>query len=276
VDTETFQWRLSANWAKNWSKVVELTDDLDTFPLSSAFGVTVRAIEGEPYGQITGGSFARTEDGRRIIQNEGSGAGLPKTVQASDSTVLGNIQPDWSGGFSSTVSYQGLSLRVLLDFQRGGDIYSLSNAIAARQGTAEFTLDGREEFYSGEGGLVAEGVVNTGTEENPTYEENTQAVDPQTYWTEVSGVAEPFVYDASYLKLRQVSLSYQLPETLLNRAPLDKASVSLVGRNLANLFTNTPGFDPESTIGPGTGDQGREAFSFPQTRTYGVNLNLTF
>lgn len=272
VELDDFQWDVSLNWAKNQSTVVELTPSLNTLPLSSAFGVTVRANEGDTFGQITGSSFKRTPDGRRIIGADG----LPETVPASDSTVLGSIQPDWTGGITNTVRYQGLSLRVLLDVQRGGDIYSLSNAIAARQGTAAFTLEGREAFYEGNGGYVAEGVVNTGTADNPTYEENTQAVDPQTYWTEVSSVAEPFVYDATYLKLRQVTLSYRLPESLLSSTPLENASVSLVGRNLANFFTNTSGFDPESAIGPNLGDQGREAFAFPQTRVYGFNLNLTF
>ena len=267
-----FQWTVSANWAKNWSEVVELTPTLNTLPLSSALGVTVRAVEGEPFGQITGQAFARTEDGRRIIGEDG----IPTTVPESESAVLGNVQPDWTGGISNTFQYGGLSLRVLVDVRAGGDIYSLSNATAAQQGTAAFTVEGREEWYNGTGGYVADGVVNTGTEENPTYEENTQAVNPQAYWTEVSSIAEAFVYDGSYVKLREVVLSYSLPGALLNRTPIQQASVSLVGRNLANLYTNTPGFDPESSIGPNLSDQGREAFAFPQTRSYGVNLNLTF
>lgn len=271
LETDDFQWRMSANWSKNWSKVLELTPSLDTYPLSSALGVDILADEGGEFGQMTGLRFARTDDGRRIIDSDG----FPKTV-SDDSTPIGSIQPDWTGGLTSTFSYKGVSLRMVLDVQRGGDIYSLSNATAASQGTAEFTLEGREEFYEGTGGYVADGVVNTGTEANPTYEENTQAVDPQAYWTEVSSVAEPFVYDASYLKLREVVLSYRLPTTVLSRTPIQNASVSLIGRNLANFFTNTPGFDPESAIGPNLSDQGREAFAFPQTRTYGFSLNLTF
>jgi hypothetical protein len=272
LQTDNFQWSLSANWAKNWSKVVELTDDVQTQELSDAFGVTVSAREGEPFGQITGPAYARTDDGRRIIDENG----IPVQVPDSVTTVLGNVQPDWTGGITNTFRYRGISLRVLLDLRRGGDIYSRSNAVAARQGTAAFTLEGREAFYSGEGGYVADGVVNTGTPGNPSYEENTTAVDPQEYWNNVSDIAEEFVYDGSYLKLREVVLSYNFPNSLLNRTPLTKASLSLVGRNLAILHKNTPGFDPESSIGTGFSDQGREAFSFPQTRSVGVNLNLTF
>jgi TonB-linked SusC/RagA family outer membrane protein len=268
-----FQWNASVNWAKNWSEVVSLTETLPTFELSSALGVAVVAREGEPFGEIFGSAYARTDDGRRVIND----SGVP--VRADTSSLLGNVQPDWTGGISNTVRYKNLSLRVLVDVRAGGDIYSLSNAVAAQQGTGAFTLDGREAWYSGNGGFVADGVVNTGTEENPSYEENTQAVDPQSYWTTVGGtdgIAEEFVYDGSFVKLREIVLSYRLPESLLGRLPVSNASVSVVGRNLAFLHKNTPGFDPESTFGTGFSDQGREAFAFPQTRSLGVNLNLTF
>lgn len=265
-----FQWNASVNWAKNWSEVVELTPSIETFELSSDLGVTVSAREGEPFGQIVGPGYARTDDGRRIIGDDG----LP--VTADQDTLLGDVQPDWTGGISNTFRWKGFSLRTLIDVRRGGDIYSLSNATAAQQGTADFTVEGREAWYNGNGGYVADGVVNTGSEENPTYEENTQAVDPQSYWNEVSGIAEEFVYDGSYVKLREVVLSYRLPEAWTARTPLDQASISLVGRNLAILYKNTPGFDPEATYGAGFSTQGREAFAFPQTRSYGLNLNLTF
>ncbi len=268
-----FQWNASINWAKNWSEVVSLTETLPTFELSSELGVAVVAREGQPFGEIFGSAYARTEDGRRIL----SDSGVP--VRADTSSLLGNVQPDWTGGLSNTVRYNNLSLRVLIDVRAGGDIYSLSNAVAAQQGTGAFTLDGREAWYNGDGGFVAEGVVNTGAEENPTYEENTQAVDPQSYWTTVGGtdgIAEAFVYDGSYVKLREIVLSYRLPGSLLDRLPVSNASLSVVGRNLAFLHKNTPGFDPESTFGTGFSDQGREAFGFPQTRSLGVNLNLTF
>ena len=267
-----FSWSVSANWAKNWSEVVELTEDLETQELSDAFGVTVSAREGEPFGQMMGSAYARTDDARRLIGDDG----LPVQTPDSVMTVLGNVQPNWTGGVTNTLRYRGFSLRVLFDVRWGGDIYSRSNAVAARQGTAAFTLEGREAWYSGKGGLVADGVVNTGSPENPAYEANTTAVDPQEYWNTVSGIAEEFVYDGSYVKLREVVLTYNFPGSLLNRTPLETASLSLVGRSLAILHKNTPGFDPESTIGTGFSDQGREAFSFPQTRSYGVSLNLTF
>lgn len=268
-----FQWNASVNWATNWSEVESLTETLPTFELSSQLGVAVVAREGEPFGEIFGSAYARTDDGRRIIND----SGVP--VRADSSALLGNVQPDWTGGLSNTFRYNNLSLRVLIDVRAGGDIYSLSNAVAAQQGTGAFTLAGREAWYNGNGGFVAEGVVNTGTEEQPTYQENTQAVDPQDYWTTVGGtdgIAEEFVYDGSYVKVREIVLSYRLPDRFLNRLPVSNGSIALVGRNLAFLHKNTPGFDPESTFGTGFSDQGREAFAFPQTQSFGVNLNLTF
>ena len=264
-----FEWDVSANWSKSGSEVIGLTEDVSTFELSNALGVSVVAREGESLGKIEGSSFARTEDGRRIIGDDG----LPV---AGEDTTLGSVQPDWSGGITSTFRYGGFSLRALIDIRQGGDIFSRSNQIAARQGTASFTVEGREAFYNGEGGFVADGVVNTGSEESPNFEENTQAVDPQSFWSEVSGITEAFVYDGSFVKLREVVLSYRLPPTLLDRMPMRKASVSFVGRNLAFLHKNTPGFDPEATFGAGFADQGREAFAFPATQSFGLNLNLTF
>ena len=274
VDGEDFQWDVGINWSTNASEIVELTDDIDTYELSSELGVTIEARAGEPFGQIYGTAYERTDDGRRIIDGDGLPVGTP-----SDSlTLLGNFQADWSGGISNTFRYKGIGLSVLVDFQRGGDIFSLSNAVAAQQGTAAFTVDGREAFYNGDGGLVADGVVNTGTEANPVYEENTQAVDPQAYWTRVggeNGITEEFVYDASFVKLRQVTLSYRLPPAWVQPAFLQSARVSVFGRNLAYLFKNTPGFDPESTYSTALTNQGREAFAYPPTRSIGFSLNVT-
>ena len=272
-DLGGFGWDVSLNWAANRSQVVELTDDVTTYTLSSELGVSIVAEEGEPFGQIRGSRFLRNADGRRVIGADG----LP--VRAEDDVVLGNFQPDWIGGLSNTVRYRGLSLRALLDVRLGGDIFSLSNAVAAEQGTAAFTLDGREAWYAGTGGYVAEGVVNVGTDEAPVWEENGLAVDPQAYWTRVGGedgVTEAFVYDGSYVKLREVALVYQVSPRLLARAPLRRASLSLVGRNLAVLHKNTPGFDPESSYNTTLTAQGREAFAFPPTRTVGLGLTLGF
>jgi TonB-linked SusC/RagA family outer membrane protein len=269
VDAGRFRWNVTANWARNWSEIIDLTETVRTFTHSNQLGVVVQSRAGGPFGEIVGSSYARTEDGRRIIGEDG----LPV---AGPDTVLGEVQPNWTGGLTNTFRLGNFSLRTLIDVRQGGSVYSRSNAIAARQGTAAFTLEGREDWYNDSGGYVAEGVVNTGTAENPNYEPNTQAVNPQAYWSSVSGVAEEFVYDASFVKLREVTLSYRVPAALLGATPLQEASVSLTGRNLAFLYKNTPGFDPESAIGSGFGVQGREIFAFPQTRSFGINLNLTF
>ncbi|PEN14232.1 hypothetical protein CRI94_04115 [Longibacter salinarum] len=274
VDGDDFQWDIDVNWSTNASEIVKLTDDIDTYELSSDLGVTIEAREGEPFGQIYGTAYQRTDDGRRIVDQNG----LPVGISSDSLALLGNFQADWVGGVSNTFRYKGIGLSVLLDVKKGGDIFSLSNAVAAQQGTAAFTVDGREAFYNGNGGIVAEGVVNTGTASNPTYEENTQAVDPQAYWSRVGGeggITEEFVYDASYVKLRQVTLSYRLPSGWIQPARLQSARVSVFGRNLAYLFKNTPGFDPESTYSTSLSNQGREAFAYPPTRSIGFSLNLT-
>jgi hypothetical protein len=104
-------------------------------------------------------------------------------------------------------------------------------------------------------------------------------VNPQSYWTQVGGeggIAEAFVYDGSYIRLREVALSYTIPARLLGATPVRGANVTLAGRNLGFLRKNTPGFDPESGYNTTLEAQGREAFAFPTTRNIGFTLNLTF
>ena len=272
-DLGGFGWDISLNWAANRSEVAALTDDVSTYTLSSELGLSIVAEEGEPFGQIRGSAFLRDPEGRRVIGADG----LP--VRAEGESVLGNFQPDWIGGVSNTLRFGTLSLRTLLDIRLGGDVYSLTNATAAEQGTAAFTVPGREAWYAGTGGYVADGAVNVGTDDAPVWEENTQAVDPQAYWTSVGGedgVAEAFVYDGSFVKLREVALTLRLPSALLDRVRMRRATVSLVGRNLAILHKNTPGFDPESSYNTTLTAQGREAFAFPPTRTVGLGLTLGF
>ena len=273
-DEGGFSWNVSANWTTSTTEVADLADNVPVYSFGTEFGLSVIAEEGRPLGDIVGAAYERNENGRRVISGE---TGLP--VQASRDTLLGNFQPDWKGGLTNTFSFKGFSLEALVSFQKGGDLFSLSNAVASAQGTLASTLEGREAWYSGNGGYVAEGVVNTGTAEDPVWEENTRAVDPQAYWNDVGGlnaVAEEFVYDASYVKLREVVLAYQLPSSLLGTLPVRSARVSVFGRNLALLHKNTPGFDPSAANFTNSINRGREAFAFPSTRSIGAGLKVQF
>ena len=273
IEQDNFSWNLDLNFTRNYNEIIELDQEgrvrvqnLGTF---DQFGVQIVAEEGRPFGDIYAiRAFEKDpETGQRLINNDG----LP--IAAEEPELIGNYLPDFQAGITNQFRYGSFGLSFLIDMQKGGDIYSYTNASMAALGTSEVTLDRRRFWYAGAGGYVADGILPDGTQ-------NDIEVDPEDYWTTVGGqgggmFAEAFLYDASYVKLREARLTYRMPSNLLNRLPFTSATVSLVGRNLAILFSNTPGFDPEATFNTGNA-QGIEAYAFPSTRSMGVNLNLQF
>ena len=219
-------------------------------------------------------AYLRDENGNRMIDPKG----LP-IVKSVPTLELGNANPNWTGGFSNTFTFKGLSLSALLDIRQGGIIFSQGRVQEAAYGTSKRTLEGRE------GGLIAEGVKarQEGTKWVSTGEKNDVATTAQAYWNRVASdkgfaVAEDFIYDASYIALRQVRLSYQLPTSLLERTKVFRgASVAVYGRNLGYLERHTDGFSPEnSSVNVNSGTMGMEGHSLPMMKTMGVDLSLTF
>lgn len=270
--TENFSHEISINFSRNRSKVVELAPNVQVYQLGGSydqFGVRIQAEVGGMFGDIYADrSFLRDPaTGQRIIGENGLPIPDPAGIRK-----IGNFQPDFLSGIQNTFRYKDFTAGVLIDIRRGGDIYSFSNAVAAANGNARFTQFDRLQWYAGAGGLIAEGVNQDG-------QPNQIEVDPQTYWQFVGGrasaFAEEFLYDGSFVKLREVSIGYRVPAQWLADKFIRNARLSLVGRNLLFLHKNTIGFDPEATFNAGN-DQGIEAFAFPTTRSIGLNLNLTF
>ncbi|SHL93910.1 SusC/RagA family TonB-linked outer membrane protein [Hymenobacter psychrotolerans] len=280
-----FRWDLTANWAKNQSKVVALNEGgVSYFLGNESNNVSVVAAVGKPFGDIFGTVLQRAPDGQLIV--DANGFPLAST---SNNNKLGNFQPDWFGGLSNTFSYKGLSLSVLLDARWGGQIYSVSQQVASVRGNARQTLDGRQGWYESEtarlaagatpanwtptGGVYVEGVVKNA---DGSFTPKAGFVNPESYWARLGTVSEPFVYDATFIKLREVALGYRLPSALLSKAKFIRgASFSIVGRNLAFLRRDTEGFDPESGYNLSRA-QGLESGGYPNSRSLGYNLNLEF
>ncbi|EMR02552.1 SusC/RagA family TonB-linked outer membrane protein [Cesiribacter andamanensis] len=272
VKTTGFSWETAVNFTRNRSRVEELAPNVEVYQIGGnydQFGVRIQAEVGGQFGDIyADNAFLRDpQTGRRIIGSNGLPLRDPAGIRR-----IGNFQPDFLAGFSNAFTYKNFTASFLLDIRKGGDIFSFSNSVAAANGNARYTQYDRLEWYAGAGGYIAEGVTEGGAK-------NTIEVNPQAYWETVGGrastYAEAFLYDGSFVKLREATLGYRLPERLLERTFLTTARLSLVGRNLFFLHKNTPGFDPEATFNAGN-DQGIEAFAFPSTRSVGVNLNVTF
>lgn len=261
--SDDFRWDLTFNFAANESEVRDFPGEIETRILGTGrSGVQIIAREGEPFGQIIGETFARNDDGEILVGDDG----IPLR---GGRDVIGNSQPDWTGGINSMLQYRNVGLDVTVDMQQGGDIYSLSNVIAHNTGNHEATLEGRE------GGFVFEGVTEDGSP-------NDTAVDPESFWSDVAafpegGIDEYFVQDASYVRLRQVTLSYDVPTSLFGNLPVHGFRVSATGNNLFFLNRNTDGIDPTaSSRGGSSFVQGLEYAAFPNTRSYGLTLHAQF
>ncbi len=260
LNTESgFTVDFGVNFAKNTNEVVSL-GDLDNLVLGGQWSMNLEAREGHAYGDIVGTYFER-DDAGNIIHNNG----LP--VLADGTKVLGNVTPDWTGGVTLAIGYKSLKLSALVDAKMGGDIYSMSTTWGRYAGVLSETLYGRE------GGIVGDGVMSDGM---GGYTPNTVVQSAETYNKAAysNSIVESSVFDASYVKLRQVMLSYKLPSKWLNKTKLDAIDVSLVGRNLAILYKTVPHIDPETGFSDSNANLGQEFGQLPSARSMGVNVSI--
>lgn len=270
-----FQWNIGLNYAKNDNRVEELFTDangneLETIVLHSRRGLSLEAKVGQPYGSLVGSAYQRVPDGEfagQIVFKDGV-AQKESTLQ-----IIGNVTPDWTGGISNSFSYKGFSLNALIDFKVGGDITDESSSTGMQTGIYPITALGREE------GVIGVGVKNIGSEESPVYVQNDVVAPTKSVTRQLSvrSVNEGAVYDGSYIKLREVSLSYALPTAFMEKMGfLSGARLSLVGRNVLMLYSKHSQIDPELNIYGGNLQGGLFYVTLPTTRSVGMNLNLTF
>ncbi len=265
-----WRWDFDVNISRNQNEVVELVEGQTSLTLSESRhrGNFVTAEVGEAYGTIKGRKYLRQN-----VPTDGSDCdatgpivhdadGLP--MRTSDLCVVGNGTPDFIGGIGNSLRYRNLSINMLFDMRFGGDIFSVTNSAAYDNGLHKNTLLGREAGY-----IVGDGVDQDGNT-------NTVLADPQDYWGRIGGgyIAEEFVYDASFVKLRELQISYRLPPSALAGTPIKVATISLVGRNLLLLYSNVDNLDPESIFNNTQSGIGLEHSGVPQVRSVGVNVNV--
>ena len=273
-----FTWETSFNFGKNTNEVVSLADGVESFELGADRGISVRAVPGEPFGEMYGESFSWLKDENNNILIDPD-TGLPLRSEGKVAHRIGNALPDWTGGFSNTFRFKGLALNMLVDISQGGQIYSQSSREEIIYGVTKRTLAGRDGTYVADG-IVAE--QNNAGEWVGTGVKNTAQVFAQDYWNVVANtkedvVSEEMLNDASYISMREITLSYQLPSKLLSRTPFRNIGIGLFGRNLFYFERHTDGFAPEaSAFNVNNSAVGLESTSLPLLRTYGLNLNIEF
>jgi len=275
VRGRNFAWSTTFNFTQFKSVVERLAPGVQNIFLGGFVTPNIRLVEGDEYGQIYGNAYKRNEDGVLLL----TANGLPQPT--ANVVKLGNPNPDWTLGINNNFSFKGLTLNVLLDIREGGDIYSRNIADLQRNGvTAEtgefdrFNADGTVATpYKFEGIFEAgpnAGQVNGGDVE--------RRVTAEQYWGNAGKyiAAEGFIYGTSWFRIREASLSYALPKSLLDKTPFGGLELGLFGRNLFMKAPDYPHLDPEQNALGISNAQGLEFNALPQMRSVGVNLRATF
>jgi TonB-linked SusC/RagA family outer membrane protein len=261
VRTADFGWNVSYNLAYNESKVVELAPGLQSVQIASAVNgwATLQHIQGQPYGTIVGTRMVRDAQGNVVFNRKNY---LPVM---SDPMPLGKSVAPYTMGLTNEFRYKNFSLNILLDGKFGNKIFSIFELYATRMGKLKSTLPGRDK------GLQLKGVDQTGAVYDTTITQTGGVL--RNYYDNYKVYSELFLHDGSFIKLRQVILSYNIPVSKIKFAKIQSASVSFVARNLLTLYKETKNFDPEQSF-TNSNAQGFESIGLPRTRSYGLNLTL--
>jgi TonB-linked SusC/RagA family outer membrane protein len=274
VKTKNFSWNMNVNWTKINNKVKSLQGGTENI-LLAVFqgGVTLNAVVGQPFGVLKGSDFVYdSASHQKVVDDDGY-----YEVTQSTNNIIGNIVPDWTGGINNTFTYKDISLSFLIDVRHGSDIYSVDQWYGQGTGLPAFTAGLNDkgnpirDLPADGGGVLFPGVTEDG-KANTTY-------------ALISGLRgygynnfpnAGYIYDGSYIKLREVNLTYSLPSNLVSKLnPVKGIDISLYGRNLWIIHKNLPDADPEE--GPSSGNiQGVQVGSYPTYRTAGFNLNVKF
>ena len=297
-----FNWDVVINWSKNVNKVIALNKGIDNLELASfQGGVSVNAKVGESYGAIFGTDYVRDPEGNKIVKPNGR-----YEKSESNAEVIGNITPDFNAGMTNTFTYKNWGMSFLLDWQKGGDIFSLDQWYGKATGIYEesvytndlgnpvrnpafeqdnegnYTHDanGDKILAQNAGGFIQEGVqreLDSNGDPTGKFITNTVRIEGNDF--QAGGYRhnpnKSVIYDASYLKLREVAIHYHIPNTVLKKTFITNATVSVVGSNLWIIYKNLPHADPEAGLSSGN-VQGFQSGVLPTTRNFGINLKLNF
>ena len=278
IQTEDFRWSLYTTFTQNRNEVLELVEGLERIQFNP--NEVPHAIVGEPFGVFFGSRFARDDNGNFLINQAGGGI-----VQDLQNGIIGDPNPDFKMSFINTLRYKGLSLRTQFDWRQGGDIHSSSIPTLLGRGVTRDTEDRERSFIIP--GFYGDNNGNPILDSNGNQIPNsTQISMNELYFSPPGGntfginsVDEASVYDGTVFRLREVNLSYTLPQKWLNKTPFGQVTFTAVGNNLWYFAPNVPkytNFDPDVTAFGSTRVQGVEVASAPSARRYGMKINITF
>ncbi|MDQ2889161.1 MAG: SusC/RagA family TonB-linked outer membrane protein [Gemmatimonadota bacterium] len=261
IQTESgFQWTSTMNYAANRSKLVTLYPGVNNYVIGSTWTINEEARVGQPYGAIFATPYLRDASGNLLLSG-----GLPQN-DAAHRRVLGNVNPKWTGGWNNEIRWGRMTASALLDIHRGGNIYSVTNMFGQYTGVLASSMTGREVDWNNPG-LVVRGT------DQATGKPNTVNVTAEDYYQSLFQNGEAFLFDDSFIKLREVRVGFDLPRTFTRSLRVSTANLAFVGRNLWTQ-TKVPNIDPEFAYTTGN-YQGAEFAALPTTRSLGINLRIT-
>lgn len=264
IKTADFSWDISANFTRNVSIVESIDENISQLPIAGFTAPQTVIAEGQPFGAIFGSGYLRDDNGNILIDDDPTSAFYGYPMIDLNNKIIGNTQPDFLANLRNTFTYKGFAFTALLDIRRGGDVYAGTTRLLRLYGAAKETEDRTTP-------VVLEGVkASDGGANDIAVPLN------QTYWQIlISNLDEANVFAANWVRLREVSLSYTLPRTLLEGSPFSEVSIAASGRNLW-LSTDYPNFDPEVSLTGANFGQGLEYMSPPNTKGYTFSINLSF
>lgn len=272
IRSKDFTWDIQVNWFKNKNTVLSLYEGVDNILLNASWDISTNITVGQPYGVLRGTDFVYT-NGKRTVDEDGY-----YLFSENSDEIIGNIQPDWNAGITTVLAYKGFTFSGLVDISKGGDLYSTDLKYGLATGLFAETAGHNDkgnpirDYVEDGGGMIYSDAVYADGTPNTTYIE---AYDWFSGWLYDYLPTAYHVYDASYVKLRELAFGYNLPAKLLAKTPVSRVNISIVGRNLWIIYKNLPYYDPEASLSAGN-VQGIADGAYPSTRTLGFNLSIGF
>jgi len=290
IQAGDFEWNTNLNWTKNTNMVVSLFEGAENLQLASVQGgITIEARPGQAYGVIYGTTHVRDAEGRPVVYDMPAQYGGVRYL-VGDKDVIGNINPDWYAGWNNSFRFKNWTASVLLDMQMGGNFFSLDTYYGYATGVYDFTAGDNDlgnpvrDLAIDGGGYKINNVAywdgsTVDGDGNPSGFVVGDYYADMHYYGNALGYArnakEYHVWDASFIKLREVALNYSVPSSYLGSTGIKGLDVALTGRNLAILWKNNPYSDPEAGLSAGN-VQGYQSGAYPAVREVGVNVKLKF
>lgn len=258
-----FIWKTTVNFSTNKNKIIKLHEELKEFvygPTSFSSSYAMKLVKGGSIGDIYGKAFVRDEVGNIIYESEGDNAGMPRIKGDGNTVKVGNANPVFMLGWNHTLTYKGFSLYFLLDCRYGGEVLSQTQADIDMYGVSKITADARDRGF-----VVLEG---------------RQIKDVKKFYKSIvggrAGVTEYYMYDATNVRVRELSLTYRLPARWVYQSGVFKdIQLSFIGRNLFFIFKQAP-FDPDLVLSTGNDNQGIDVYGMPTARSWGFSVKCEF